>query len=323
MSLANFVTLATVAETLKGLGEIHSPVMDRFYPLEERKPHPKSVIGIGEINETIRAVPVVKRGGDAIKINGASGSAAFVEAQPVIVERFVSAADANDLIGAGDLGVQAFLDSQIDYARKIVRATAEALSAQSLSGKIAWKVKDTSATYEVDFGEVGEVTPAKMWSDKTAKVGDVLETLMSLARAIRANGYGGAIKFDCGASAFQTLFNLASQIGNDTRVSARIEGETVWIGAYEISLNDSQYYNPATASFKPAVAPGAVLAWDKSAGFPFRYLAVDNVKAEFAALPIFVNAYELPNGSGWTIRSESKPFPIPVVKAMAKATVIS
>jgi hypothetical protein len=322
MGLKEIITQAAVAKAIKSLPPINTPIMDRFYA--SRKSYYKPVIGIDEVVEVAKAVPVIKRGGEPIIIGQGKGARTFIEAQPIEVKRTLGAAEINDIVAATNERKEAFLADQVDHIRKVVRSTAEGIAAQSLSGRIAWALRGgENSLYEIDFGAVNTVTPSTLFDAAGVKLSAVIDLLTKLSEKIQENGFGGNVKFDFGAKAYYALLNLVIALPNDARIRASVNGNTINLAGYELSLNASRYFDPIDNTYKYAIAPEKILAWDANAGFELRYLAVDNIAANFEPTPLYINAYQTVNGKSWIVEGESKPLPIPVVKAMATATVVA
>jgi hypothetical protein len=201
------------------------------------------------------------------------------------------------------------------------------LAAQSLSGALSWAMKSdqSGSLYELTYGEITALTiePAKLFDATGVKLSNVLDVLVALAEKIQENGYGNSIKFDFGREAYNALLNLVVKLPNDSRIRANVNGNSISIAGYEISLNASRYFDPKDDSYKYAIDPKGILAWDSGAGFELKYLAIDNISAGFSPTPLYLNAYQTPNGKSWVVEAESKPLPIPIVRAMAKAVVVS
>lgn len=323
--LKKLFTAQAIAHAIKTLPEYKTPVMDTFYPGNIRTTHPFSMIGIDEISETVKAVPVVRRGTASVSLGGGSRSQTYIEPQPIDVNSFVGAKDLNDLKLLDNSGQQTYVNSKVDFIRKTVRATSEALCAQSLSGKISYAMKTESGmdTYEVDFGTVGAYTISEKWEASTTKLDHVLTHLMDMAETIETNGFGSNVEFYAGKTAFSKVAAMVMALGNDTRIEAKVDGNVIKLGGYLITRMAATYYDPKTKTMKKAIDDKFVQAIGKDAAFGFKYLAIDDLDAGLQAMPIFINPMKVSDPSGWKIMGQSKPLPIPVVKAMVKAQAIT
>ncbi|MBN1839767.1 MAG: major capsid protein [Campylobacterales bacterium] len=323
--IKNLFSLAAVAVAIRQLPDLKTPIMDTFYPEDIRTQHPFATIGIDEIIETIKAVPVIKRGSSSVGIGGSTGSIKFIEPLPVGVKEFVGADVLNNLKVLTATGQQAYVNSRVDYMRKVIRATSESLSGQSLSGKISYAMKTENGmdTYEVDFGEVPTYSVPKKWDASDTTLQDIIDDLNAMAEGIAEDGFGENIDFYAGKTAFSAISSKISALPNDQRLDAKVVAGTIIIGGYTIYRFVSTYYDPKQKKRVKAIADKAIQAKSKDSAFSFKYLAIDDLDAGLQPLPLFIKTVKVDDPSGYNVIGNSKPLPIPVVKAMRIATVIS
>ncbi|WP_060826170.1 major capsid protein [Sulfurospirillum cavolei] len=327
--LKNLFSLAAVAVAIKQAPVLKTPIMDTFYPEDVRTQHPFATIGIDELIETIKAVPVVKRGTGAIGIGGDTGTIKFIEPLPVSVQKFLGADVLNNiktLLANGQQEyVQTYVNSQVEFMRKTIRATMESLSGQSLSGKIAYAMKTDSGmeTYEVDYGTVPTYAITKKWDAADATLQDIIDGLSEMAEQIAEDGFGENVDFYAGKKVFSKISSKISSLPNDARSDAKVVGSTILLGGYTIYRFVSTYYDPKTKKRVKAIDDKNIQAKSKDAAFAFKYLAIDDLDAGLQPLPLFVKTVKLDNPSGYNLIGNSKPLPIPVVKAMRIATAVS
>lgn len=321
MPLRKIITQASVTKALKALPPTKSFIVDRFY--DRKSSHYSPIIGIDEIAEVVKAVPVVRRGSDPVVIGQGSGTRTFIEGQPVEVVMTVPASTVNDLVAAGVETQESFVASRVDHTRRTVRATTEAMAAQSLSGKISWPMKTDGGLqlYEVDFGTPDTITPAKLLDAADVKLMHVTDLLRRIGEKIQENGYGSTVKHDVGVSAFAYLTNLITSLPNDNRIDARVSGDVIRLGNAELVMNGARYWDPKAKAYKYAVDPKKIISWDADAGWELKYLAIDNFDAKFAPTPLYLTPRQ--ERKEWHIYGESKPLPIPAVKSMVHTTVLS
>ena len=317
--------MQSIAAALAIMPDIKTKVMDDFYPESVRMNHPFSQISLQEITEIAHAVPVVRRGSQSIPIGSGSGQINFIEPQPIDISAFVSAKELNDLKQLTPDAQQVWLQSKIEFGRRTLRATAEALSCQSLTGAISFPMKIDGGmdTYTLDFGTVAVVTPTKIFNATGSTLSDVNDTLNKMAEKIEDNGFGMKVEFRCGAKVESFLVNLIGQLANDTRIIAKVTDEYIVLGKHRIKMLKGRYRNPRTKTYVNAIGDNEIQALDVESGFRFRYLAIDDLSAGLAALPMFVKTILSENPSGYQVFFKSTPLPIPVVKAMCKATVLT
>jgi len=152
----------TIVKALKELPDLNTPLMDTVY--KNKKQHPFIMIGVDELKTTIRNVPIIRRGSSAYKIPSGENTISFIEPQPIEIEDFISAKELNDVETFNAINTNNWTQNKINIFRQSIRATCEALCAQSLNGSISYPMKleaGNYATYSVDFGNPLEVTTTK------------------------------------------------------------------------------------------------------------------------------------------------------------------
>ncbi len=323
--LGSLFSIESIARNLEVLPDAKTKVMDDLYPESMRSTHPFAQIGVREFKQIAHAVPVVRRGTQSYELGGGRGSIDFIEPQPIDTEMFVTAKELNDLKTLDPGGQDAWVQSKLNYGRNVLRATAEALACQSITGSISYPMKISGGfdTYTVDFGTVGIVTPAKQWNATGATLADVYKTLEKMAEGIEDNGFGVQVEFRAGSAVYAFLVSLIAGAPNDSRINAKVSNEGIVLGEYVIRKLKGRYRNPQTKNYVNAIGDNEILAVDKGTGFALKYMAIDNLNAGLAALPLFVNVVADAKGKGYTLNFLSTPFPMPIVDAMKKATVLS
>ena len=319
-----------VAETLKTLPPLKTLVLDNVYPASKRRQHSFAQIGIEEIERIIDTVPVVRRGAPGVPVTVPGGSVVYIEPQPIKIEDRVGAKEANDIAALGK-NYKSFLATKIDSIRQKVRATTEALAAQSLTGKIQYPMLMESGgytTYEVDFTRGGSnpilsYSPATKWNASGASIGKTLDDFIAIEEKFQEKGYGGNIRLWAGKNAFSALRELVMDAHAEEKIEARIVDRNINVAGFVVELMNATYKNPETGATVKVVGDNDLLAWDKSAPFTLFYLAVDHFKAGLNAMPLFLFSYMTERGDSINIIAESKPLPVPVVNAICKATVVS
>ena len=315
-----------IAQELKKLPDLKTPVVDGIYT--NRRTHPFPQIGVAEIASEIDTVPVVRRGAPGVPVGKDSSSVYYIEPQPIRIEDAISAVDANNM-KSGMVDWRQVLSSKLDRLRRKIRATTEALCAQSLTGKIQYPMlleNGGTTTYEVDFTNGGDTptlsyTASTLWSDASADVTKVLDDLVKIEELMQGNGWGGTLRFWAGRAAYSALAKLVMAARAEKKIQLQYDGKIINIAGYEIELFVRTYKHPITGDSVKIVPDNKILVWDASAPFTLYYLAIDHFKAGFQATPLFVYSYEKPDGDAYVIFAESKPLPCPVVKAICWATV--
>ncbi len=309
-----------VAEVIKTLPPIQTKVLDDVYTRKVNHPFPQ--IGIKEVQDVTGAVPVVRRGAPGVPVSGGDASISFIEPQPIKVTDSVTAVDANNLKSMGAQGYRAFMAQKLDILRRKIKATTEALAAQSLTGKISYPIRlenGSSDTYEVDFGSPLSYTPSKTWD--TADLRTVFNQLVEIEAALQEEGIAQNVTFWAGKGAFMELVGKVQDLNANTVPKPEVNGNKINLFGYTIEMVNQKYRLP-DGTLKPVVPDNSLLAFDKSAGHTLFYLAIDNFKAGLQAVPMFISSYQTQDGSSFVIQAESKPLPVPVVKAICWATVL-
>jgi len=313
---------SAIAHAIKHTTPIGTPIADEFYPKAIRTNHHKSVIGVDEITKIVKAVPVVRRGTASISIGGGSRSISYIEPQPIDIHTFAGAKDLNDIQTLDGTGQQVYVNNSISFLRNTILTTVEALSAQSLSGKIsfAMKIDGNMDTYEIDYGTIPVYTPAALWTAAESDLETVLEDMMDMAEVVEKNGFGQEVMFYAGKKVFKRIAGLIKALSNDSRIDAKVNGMTITIGDYTVKRMSATYYDPASKTYKPAVADTKMLCKSKNAGFGFKYLAIDSLKNGLKATPMLIDPKLVDDPEGYKIYGKSTPLPIPTVKGMCEGT---
>jgi len=324
INLRQFFTPKAIAETLQVLPPLMTPVMDRVYPEPNRKQHPFPVLGYTEIKRVVKNVPVVRRGSTAVQVGEDKGGITYIEPQPIEVSTFLSAKELNDMQLLTAKGIQQYITDKIDFLRRVVRKTTEALSAQSLTGEISYPMKTASGleTYSVNFGSTLAYTVDKLWDDPGKKLSEVLEDLIAISQTIIENGYGNIV-FLAGAKAFSTLAGLALNVYTEGKIAVQITEKAINIAGFTVELMHYKYLDLLTNQSRYVVPPDKICAISLEAPHTLFYCAIDDIEAGLVPLPLFATYEMKKNPSGVEIVGKSKPLPVPVVDAICWAKVTS
>lgn len=323
VDLKKYFTPRAVANALKRMPPIKSQVMDRVYT--NRQQHPLAVIGYDDIVDITKNVPVIRRGTKAFQLDGETRTRRYIEVEPIEVSNFISGKDLLDLKMLDESGRQVWVDNKIDRQRRSVRKSAEAMSALSLTGTIQYpmKVEGGYDVYEVDFGSIQSFTPGTMWDDAGMDISGVLMDLISMANVLSDSGYGGSIDWYLGKTAFATIAGLVTNLGNDSRIQARVTENMIQIANFNFIYFNSNYFDYTDSTWKRVVGDKELYAVSLDADFRFYYLALDDVRANLLPMPFYSRVNTIDNPSGYEIIGKSKPLPIPVPSAILKAQVIT
>jgi len=322
VNLRQLFSPKAVAEAIERLPKIETPIMDSIYT--DRRNWPLPVIARSEIAKTIGNQPVVRRGSPSINVGGEELSIEYIEPQPVDISTHVSAAELNNLKLLDSRGLNAWRDAKIADIRAMVRATAEALAAQSLTGKIQYPMKYEGGYtyYEVDFGATLSYSPSQKWD--AAGLADILMDLVNMSKEIRSNGYGSKLRIFAGAQAFVTVAGKVIALSSETkRISATVTPQGIEIAGFTIELINTSYEDHKAKAQKPVVDDKSIVMIATDAPFRFYYLAIDDLDAGLQAMPLFVKPIKEDDPSGYKLKGMSKPLPMPVPKAICWAQVIA
>jgi hypothetical protein len=324
INLRQYFTPKAIADTLEMLPPLSSPVMDKVYPEASRRQHQFPVLGFSEIKRVVKNVPVVRRGSVAVAVEGDTGGITYIEPQPIEISTFLSAKELNDMKLLSDKGIQEHINDKIDFLRRIIRKTTEALSAQSLTGEISYPMKTATGldTYTVNFGSTLSYTINTAWDSSNKKLSGILEDLIGISEAISEGGYSN-IAFLAGSKAFSSLANLVLITAVESKISAQITEKNIMLAGFTIELMNSKYIDLTTGQTKYAVPPDKICAVSLDASHTLYYCAIDDIEAGLVAMPFFATPDTKKNPSGVEIVGKSKPLPVPVVDAICWATVTS
>jgi hypothetical protein len=323
MDLKKFFTLQAVVASLGRLPELKTPVMDLLYT--RRINHPFPVVGARDLALPPGNIPVIRRGTQSFPLVPKDGSITMIEVQPVSPSIFLTAADLNNLKMLESTGIQQLVDNQIDTLRLTCRLTAEALAAQSLTGAISYAMRGEGGgmlKYEVEFGTPATVTIAKKWDDVATKIGDIIKSLGEIVDKLKKTSPGMDVVFLTGFDVYAALVDKVAAL-NNTAVAQVGPDFISFGGVAKIQLLSANYTDLITKQTVSAIPAKTVLAVDKSDGFRMIYAALDNMDAGLVAMPFFAQPIESKDPSGVKVLGESKPLPVPNVKAIIKAVVLT
>lgn len=118
--------------------ELKSPVMDSIYTDDKRRNHPLPTVSVSDLQQSVKNIAITKRGGEPVPVYEDSMNITHIEPQPFRPSERLNGVDVNNLKLLDDSGVELLVNNKIDRLRRIVRASTEAMAAQSLKGAIAY-----------------------------------------------------------------------------------------------------------------------------------------------------------------------------------------
>lgn len=322
--LKSLFTKDCIVRYLTSLPPILTPVMDNIFT--DRPQLGLPVVGADLVRSVANTLPVVRRGAPSIPATSQSGSISFYEPLPIRPNSQVTGQDLNNLQVLKPGGREAWAVQKTDLLRQVVRKTTEAMCAKVLSGTLAWPVQLEAGgfdSYEVSFGSPLSVTPDVLWSEAGAKLKDVYMTLAAMEEALQEKGYGSTVKIWAGKAAYEKLFTLAEASVTTAKLRVEMTQHGINVGGYLVERRIEKNRNPQTGTLTATVEDNDVVMIATDAGHRLVYCAVDDLDANLQPMPFFVKPIKLEDPSGYKLVAESKPFPLPNVEGICKATVVS
>lgn len=328
MNIINFrpyFTPQAIALRLKGLPPIKTTILDTVF--KRKVNHPLATVGKSDITELGQAAPLIMRGAPSLKLDGGPTSVAEYEPYEAAYNKSFTAADLNNLKALDSTGIKARLAGVDDNLRRTCRATAEALASLSLTGTISWPVALEGGgmdTYEVNLGNTGLYNPDKLW-DADAKLRDVYNDLDNMETAVQESGYGGDVEFMAGKLAYIDLLALADAYSTNPngKIKVEVSKEGIRVGEFLVKKMAERYYDPLSKTNKPKVPDHKIMAYATDAVHTVFYCALDDLDGKLQPFPYFSKPIDTKDPSGVKIVGRSKPFPVPITKAICWASVRS
>lgn len=333
ITISNYLTLEAIQKTFETLPPLNTAVMDRFYPEAKRRTHPFPYVSVSDIQTPVKNIAVTKRGGNPTPIYGSNNSITMIEVQPFRPSERINAVEINNLkLMNSSAAIENYVNQKVDRLRQSVRLSTEALAAQSLTGTISYPLVTEggiAGTYDIAYGGVLSQTISKLWTASDITIDSILGDFINMTKAINsASQYGGkGITFWAGTKVFKALAKIVTSITSTAQFSAGIStvnGNTINFFGFNVELMADTYISDIKANTAtPVVAETKIMAVANDAPFELVYAALDNIEANLAAMPIFIQ--EVPDARTNSIEmiAESKPLPIPYTKAICWATVAS
>ena len=327
--LKGLFTAEAIAKALAPLPPLETTIMDALF--KQRPTHPLPVIGVQELVSVVQTVPVVRRDGTPVALQGESVNMEFIAPLPVKVKIPVTASELNDLkvLFGNQAAVTAWRARKVDQIRKAVRDTTEAMCAVvAATGKLTWPVELEGGhreTYEVDYGPLLTYTPDALLT-ASSKLPEVYRLLRAMELAVKQAGLGGNVTFWAGSDVVAVLLGIVESYVSTTeskpyRVS--LEQGKVLVGNYPVNFMDETYPSPDTGAWVPKLDPKALLAVAANQPGSVWYCAIDSSSANNAATPLHIVPVVRDDDSGVMLIGQAKPLPARPSKASCKALVVA
>jgi hypothetical protein len=318
--IRNLFSREAIIRYLQILGpQFPTVVMDTVF--KDRPQQPGPLIGSDIIRQSVKAMPLARRGSRSINMSGATGTTEFYEPLPIHPDIAVTGAELNNLRMYMQNGpnskelLTTWAQTKTDVLRRIVRNTTEAMCAVALSGKLVWPVAIEGGgfdTYEVDFGNNLSVDASafKYWDDANIKAGDIQGLLIAISVLFQENGTGQQKIYWAGKDAFLALFAVVSKIYTTSKLPMNITETAIDFNGTKIELRSEKYWDPKDKVFKDIVPTNMLRVIDTAAGHRMPYAAVDDLDANLQPMPFFIKPLKTENPSGYSLIAESKPLPV-------------
>ena len=327
--LKGLFTAEAIAKALAPLPPLETTIMDALF--KQRPTHPLPVIGVQELVSVVQTVPVVRRDGTPVALQGESVNMEFIAPLPVKVKIPVTASELNDLkvLFGNQAAVTAWRARKVDQIRKAVRDTTEAMCAVvAATGKLTWPVELEGGhreTYEGEYGPLLTYTPDALLT-ASSKLPEVYRLLRAMELAVKQAGLGGNVTFWAGSDVVAVLLGIVESYVSTTeskpyRVS--LEQGKVLVGNYPVNFMDETYPSPDTGAWVPKLDPKALLAVAANQPGSVWYCAIDSISANNAATPLHIVPVVRDDDSGVMLIGQAKPLPARPSKASCKALVVA
>lgn len=328
--LKGLFTPEAIAKALAPLPPLESTIMDNLF--KNRPTHPLPVIGVQELVSVVQTVPVVRRDGTPISLEGESVSMQFIAPLPVKVKIPVTASELNDLkvIFGNQAAVSAWRSRKVDQIRRAVRDTTEGMCAVvAATGKLTWPVELDGGhreTYEVDYGPLLTFTPSGLLT-ASSKLPDVYKLLRGMELEIKKGGLGGNVEFWAGSDVVAVLLGIIEQYMSTTENKPYrlvMEQGKISVGNYVIRFMDETYPSPLDKSqWLPKLDAKTLLCVATNQQGNVWYCAIDSISANNAAVPLHIVPVVRDDDSGIMLIGQAKPLPARPSRATCKAVVVA
>jgi hypothetical protein len=319
-----YFTLAMFVTALNRLPPLHTFIMDLIYPEPVRRNHPFDRIAYSDLGLPTKNIPLITRGSSSYAMPLDPNKGAIIDPANFTPSKTMTAADVNRFRSLSAGGQQQIVDNIIDSLRRTVRKSTEAMAIQSLTGTIAYDIRNGDGAmdiYKVQFGSIKTIPVAKKWNDPATKAGDVVATIGQIRQDLQKTSEGSDIVHLIGFDVYSALVTLSGAQNNSDLI--KVFPDYVQIGTDKFYLCSAQYYSYKDKTWVPAIAAKTVKSIARDDLFGLYYCALDSIKADFAALPFAINPVELDDPEGMKFIGNSRPMPIPNVEAIRDTVVLN
>ena len=322
--LKKFFVLNAFVNALNRLPPLRTFIMDLIYPESVRFNHPKDKLAHADLGLPEKNIPLITRGSSSYAVPLNKTALKLIDPANVTPSLVLNASEINAMRSLGLEQQQQLIDRNIDKLRKIVRKTTEAMAIQSITGKIAYDIRNadnTMDTYIVDFGTPKSVAIAKKWDASTTTAGDIVASIGQIIDSIQETSDGTDIIFLCGFDVYSALVSKAGELKNSDLI--KVFPDYVQIGNAKFVICNAKYYSYKEKTNVKAIPARTVVAIAKDDSFSLAYCALDSFDANFASLAFYVNTVKQDDPEAVKLIGQSRPMPIPNVDAIRTAQVLA
>ncbi|MCL2762225.1 MAG: major capsid protein [Treponema sp.] len=322
--LKKFFVLSALVNTLNRLPPMRTFIMDLIYPESVRWNHPKDKLAHADLGLPEKNIPLITRGSSSYPIPLDKTALKLIDPANITPSLILNAHEINEMRSLGVAQQQQLVDRKIDKLRKIVRKTTEAMAIQSITGKIAYDIRNadnTLDTYVVDFGTPKAIPIAKKWDADGTTVGDITATIGQIIDSMQETSEGTDLVYLCGFDVYSALVAKAGKLNNSDLI--KVFPDHVQIGNAKFIICSAKYYSHKIKTNVKAIPAKTVIVIAKDDAFSLAYCALDSLDSNFAALPFFINMVKKDDPEALKLIGQSRPMPIPNVDAIRTAQVLT
>jgi hypothetical protein len=327
-NLRNIFSVAAIVQTMKGMEPMETTIMDLFF--KNRTTHPLPLIGLADLKRVTRTVPLVRRDGTPVSLEGEEFEAQFIAPLPIKVKVNVSASELNDLRAMlqQPQAVEAWRKNKLEQIRTTARNTTEGLCTVVLNtGKVNWPVAlegGRMENYEIDYGAPQTYTPpAKLTAD--SPLSEVFNLLQGMTQKIQETGMGGKVEFLAGAGVTSVLLDIANASTTTTGrhpYHMELSEGKITVGAFVIHFMYERYPSPLSGEWLPKIDAKTLIGVAVDQPGTIYYCAIDSISANNAAVPLHVIPVARDDDSGITLIGQTKPLPARPSRATCKCVAV-
>lgn len=345
-----------VALVLDEPAAIDTFVFDEFFR-DQADTWPFPTIGVRDLMEMAQAQPLTLDGTESVAIGRGRRGVDQVRPEPFAFNSMMTADQINDMRVLPFAETrQQVADSHIRNIRADLRVSINGLAAKAITtGVISWPIKVSAGgydTFQIDFTEFGgeeySILTVRPDVDLTAltgrKVQDWIDYVNKIESGFADRGLSSPDFYRLGRNAWNGLMAIASTTKQTDSIKAMYGVEKVPIatpegrpqrnrnqsyidvGGHRFVKYDQTYQDLEVTQAgllvrvnRRVVADDNVHAVAAGVRMPFRYLSISDLDIDFAALPLALKTVTSHDPSGEKIIGQSRPIPIPIVKAIQYA----